>query len=197
MAELSNKDPLEPVIGAVESFYARKDLAHDLNHALRVRDWARKLADEEGANCEIVELAALLHDIGRTGVEKSHAESSAGLAVSVLTKLGYKQTVIEEVRAAVISHSRESGYEPSTLEAKILYDADKLDFVGPVGIARLFSWGGAAGWKMIGENSCKEFYEQRIRHYEEHLFTAAGKTCFKPLLEYMEKFWGDLALQIR
>lgn len=191
-------DPMQNVIQAVQGFYARKDPAHDLGHALRVRRWAKTLALEEGADVEIVELAALLHDIGRAGaVEKSHAESGASLAASILAKLGYSEEISQAVREAVISHSRESGYEPKSLEAKILYDADKLDFVGPVGLARLFSLAALHGWTISGSHSCEEFYKNRISTYDNHLFTPSARRYFQPLFAYMEKFWADLYEQIR
>lgn len=190
---LEPQDPLQEVITAVQGFYARKDRAHDLEHALRVRQWGRKLAEEEDADVTIVELAALLHDIGRSGtVEKSHAESSAGLAITILKKAGYTETQIERVKEAIISHSREGGHEPATLEAKILYDADKLDFVGAIGLGRLFTLAGVNGWPFVGENSCETFYLERIRGYQAHLFTKTALGYFTPLLHYMEDFWREL-----
>lgn len=184
------------IIEAIRGIYARKDIAHDLEHAYRVKDWARILAEKEGADLEIVELAALLHDIGRpSAVEKTHAESGASLSINILQMCGYDENVITEVRNAIISHSREAGYEPSSLAAKVLYDADKLDFVGPVGLARLFAMGGSLGWPLTGENSCEQFYRDRIRKYQDNLCTSSGKRFFSPLLEYMENFWQEFHAQ--
>ncbi|KJR47855.1 hypothetical protein UF75_1711 [Desulfosporosinus sp. I2] len=193
MEKVSTQDPLHSIILVAKGFYARKDRAHDLEHALRVREWGNKLAQEEGADVSIIELAALLHDIGRSGaVEKTHAESSAGLAVNILQKNGYSQEVIGRVKEAIISHSREAGHEPTTIEAKILYDADKLDFVGAIGLGRLFTMGGVQGWPLVGENSCETFYQERIQGYKEHLFTKTAIKYFEPLLQYMESFWREL-----
>lgn len=193
MEKVSTQDPLHSIILVAKGFYARKDRAHDLEHALRVREWGHKLAQEEGADVSIIELAALLHDIGRSGaVEKTHAQSSAGLAVNILQKNGYSQEVIGRVKEAIISHSREAGHEPITIEAKILYDADKLDFVGAIGLGRLFTMGGVLGWPLVGENSCETFYQERIQGYKEHLFTKTGTKHFEPLLQYMESFWREL-----
>lgn len=193
MDQISIHDPLNQIIIVAKGFYARKDRAHDLEHALRVREWGNKLAQEEGADVTIIELAALLHDIGRSGaVEKTHAESSAGLAVNILQKNGYPQETIWRVKEAIISHSREAGHEPETLEAKILYDADKLDFVGAIGLGRLFTLGGVQGWPIVGENSCETFYQERILGYREHLFTKTAIKYFEPLMQYMEDFWREL-----
>jgi len=194
MESIASKDNLQPIIRVAQGFYSRKDHAHDLEHALRVREWGKKLAKEEGpVDVLVIELAALLHDIGRSGaVEKTHAESSAGLAVNILQKNGYSENIIWRVREAVISHSREAGHEPTTLEAKILYDADKLDFVGAIGLGRLFILGGVQGWPLVGENSCETYYQDRICNYQKHLFTKSALAYFKPMFLYMEEFWQEL-----
>lgn len=190
----TSKDEYQEVILAVQGFYARKDYAHNLEHALRVRDWGRKIAQAEKAEPRVVELAAILHDIGRPGtLEKTHAESSAALGKNVLQKLGYSEDLIQRVIEAVVSHSREGGHEPLSIEAKVLYDADKLDFVGPIGIARLFTWGGKEGKPLFGPNSCEEFYRERICNYPNHLFTESAKRYFEPLFEYCEDFWNQLS----
>lgn len=187
-----HSDPLRTVIQAVQGIYARKDPAHDLEHALRVREWGRKIAAQEEADSLIVELAAILHDIGRSGmIVKTHAESSSALASGILNKCGYSDSVVERVKEAILSHSRE-GYEPGTLEAKILYDADKLDFVGPMGIARLFAWAGNEGKAFFGLNSCEEFYREKMCHYIEYLHTQTAREQFEPLFKFTEYFWSEL-----
>ncbi|TGE32321.1 HD domain-containing protein [Desulfosporosinus sp. Sb-LF] len=198
MDNVANQDRVQQVILAAQGFYARKDRAHDLEHALRVREWGKRLAEEEGADVIVIELAALLHDIGRSGtVEKTHAESSAGLAVNILHKTGYPEDIVGRVKEAIVSHSREGGHEPNTLEAKILYDADKLDFAGAIGLGRLFTMAGVQGWPLVGENSCETFYQEKIRGYHEHLFTKAAITYFEPMFLYMEGFWQELHAEQR
>jgi len=194
MDTMANQDHLQQIIIVAQGFYARKDSAHDLEHALRVREWGKLLAEDEGvADSNIIELAALLHDIGRSGaVEKTHAESSAGLAVNILRKAGYSEDIVLRVRDAILAHSRETGHEPNTLEEKILYDADKLDFVGAIGLGRLFAFGGIEGWPLVGEKSCESFYLEKIRSYQEHLHTKAAIANFEPLLFFMEEFWREL-----
>lgn len=193
METSATQDHLQQIILVARGFYARKDRAHDLEHALRVREWGKLLAVGEGADTTVIELAALLHDIGRSGaVEKTHAESSAGLAVSILHKAGYSEDIVLRVREAIVAHSLEAGHEPNTLEAKILYDADKLDFAGAIGLARLFTLGGVQGWPLVGENSCETFYLDKIRGYQNHLYTKAAIAYFEPLLLLMEEFWRGL-----
>ena len=193
METKASQDNLRDIIQVAQGFYARKDRAHDLEHALRVREWGKKLAHEEGADTTVIELAAILHDIGRSGaVEKTHAESSAGLAMNILQKKGYSEDIVRQVKEAIISHSREAGHEPKTIEAKILYDADKLDFAGAIGLGRLFTLAGVQGWTLVGKNSCEEFYKSKICAYRDHLFTNSAKAYFDPLFLYMEGFWQEL-----
>lgn len=198
METIATQDHLQQVILVAKGFYARKDRAHDLEHALRVREWGKLLAEEEAeaeaaVDVTVIELAALLHDIGRSGaVEKTHAESSAGLAVNILHKAGYSEDIVLKVRDAILAHSREAGHEPNTLEAKILYDADKLDFVGAIGLGRLFAFGGIEGWPLVGENSCETFYLEKIRSYQKNLYTKAAIVHFEPLILFMEEFWREL-----
>lgn len=190
---VSSEDLLQKVVTVAQGFYSRKDRAHDLDHALRVKEWGRKLAAKEGADSLIIELSALLHDIGRSGaVERTHAESSASLAVNILHKAGCPEDVVLRVKEAIVSHSREAGYEPKTLEAKILYDADKLDFVGAIGLGRLFTLAGVEGWPLVGENSCESFFQEKIKGYQTHLFTDSAREYFEPLYLYMESFWQQL-----
>jgi len=193
METKATQDHLQQVILVAQGFYARKDRAHDLEHALRVREWGKLLAKEEGADATVIELAALLHDIGRSGaVEKTHAESSAGLSVNILNKTGYSEDIVLRVRDAILAHSLEAGHEPTTLEAKILYDADKLDFVGAIGLGRLFTMGGVEGWPLVGENSCETFYLEKIHGYQKHLYTKSAIPYFNPMFSYMEEFWREL-----
>ncbi len=193
METIAAKDYMQQVIIVARGFYARKDRAHDLDHALRVKEWGKLLAEKEGADSTVIELAALLHDIGRSGaIEKTHAESSAGLAVNILRKTGYSEDIVLRVRDAVMAHSREAGHEPKTIEAKILYDADKLDFVGAIGLGRLFALGGIEGWPLVGDNSCETFYREKICTYQKYLYTKTAKVYFEPMILFMEDFWKQL-----
>jgi uncharacterized protein len=191
----------DKIMEAVRSFYSRKDSGHDCSHAMRVRETALYIAAREGGNPEIVEVAALLHDIGReTAMEKSHAGSSANLAVSILQKNGYAQDVIEGVKHCILVHSLEMG-EPETLEAKILFDADKLDFCGPIGMARLFIMCGAerrAIYPAPGQDkaSAKEVFQDKVRHFPDKLYTPTARQLLGDNHEFVLEFWARLEKQV-
>ncbi len=120
--------------------------SHDWSHVERVRKLALLIGKAENADLEVVEAAALLHDIGRKyeymdpGV--NHAEKSAELAKSILLDSGFPPGKIEHVLKCIRGHRFRRKYKLETIEEKIIYDADKLDSIGAIGVARAFMYGG-------------------------------------------------------
>ncbi|MFA4946476.1 MAG: HD domain-containing protein [Candidatus Micrarchaeia archaeon] len=127
--------------------------SHGLAHVLRVWRAGLEISAREGGNLEVLEPALLLHDIIRPGDEageREHARLSADFAESVLAKFGYSNSEAMEIREAILTHSRSSPTEsPKTLEAKILYDADKLDGLGAEGVKRALSLGKGRKWNEV------------------------------------------------
>lgn len=118
-----------------------RDPAHGADHILRVYDTGMRIGSQEGANLKILGAALLFHDVIRpTDVkgEADHAKKSAVFARGVLSSYGYSKKEIEMVEEAIITGSRSGGTGkiPATLEAKIAYDADKIDGGGEIGIQR-------------------------------------------------------------
>ncbi|MBQ7100605.1 MAG: HD domain-containing protein [Clostridia bacterium] len=114
-----------------------KETAHDTGHIYRVLGNCLKIAaNESQVDYDILLTAALLHDIGRDGQKKKHNETGAQLAEDFLKTTAFPQHKIKAVYEAIFTHSNSSYGQQKTLEAKILYDADKLDAVGVMGIAR-------------------------------------------------------------
>ncbi|MFO7697268.1 MAG: HD domain-containing protein [Anaerolineae bacterium] len=123
--------------------YADNDSAHGFDHVLRVTHIAERLAIEEGADLEIVRTAALLHDIGRAQQERtgiSHAELGSKAAREILA--GHPAERVEAVATAIEQHRFRVANPPTSLEARVLYDADKLDAIGAIGVARAYAFGG-------------------------------------------------------
>ncbi|MBR0540744.1 MAG: HD domain-containing protein [Clostridia bacterium] len=114
-----------------------KESAHDKEHIYRVLNYCLYLADNEsGIDYDVLITAALLHDIGRDGKKKDHAVIGSEMANDYLSSIGFPRERIEAVCHAIKFHSNKSYGKQQTVEAKILYDADKLDAVGVMGIAR-------------------------------------------------------------
>ena len=127
------------------------DGCHDFDHTLRVLHNAELLLTHyPAANKEVVRLAALLHDIGRVGESKTagapcHAETGAAKAVQMLLSHGYDMPTAVQVGEAVRTHRYRGDVQPETLEGQIIFDADKLDSLGAVGIGRAFLFAGMVG----------------------------------------------------
>ncbi len=130
---------------------ADADSAHDFDHVLRVVHLADRIAQAEGADRDIVHAAALLHDIGLDEGRAGHETSAANRAQEILSAQGYDETFCNAVAHAIESHRFRSGPTPQTLEAQVLFDADKLDAIGAIGIARAFAFGEHRGQKLWGE----------------------------------------------
>ncbi len=119
--------------------HMKLDSSHDVNHVYRVLYFAMDIVQTETADAEIVYLAAVLHDVGRryeAEQNKSHAVIGADMAYEFLCNSNYDRKRAMWISDCIRSHRQSDKIEPATMEAKILFDADKLDFTGTMGISR-------------------------------------------------------------
>ena len=173
---------LEPI---VRQALASNPACHDWEHTLRVVRNAREIAAGEGdADLAVVECAALLHDIAR-GQEACrqgkaagcHARQGAEIARQILEEQleCRDRTFVAAVVHAVAAHRyrrRQDGEAPATLEAKIVYDADKLDSLGAIGIGRAFHFAGRIGARVhntAAEALASEEYSPHDSAWREYL----------------------------
>jgi len=139
-------DEINLILKLVEK-KVKNDSAHDFHHIMRVFKNAQKLCKKEKANEKLVLTAVLLHDI--VSYPKSDSRSkmssvhSAEEAKKILDKFDYSNEEIKIICDAIRDHSFSRGKTPETLEGKILQDADRLDAIGAIGIARVFAVGGS------------------------------------------------------
>jgi uncharacterized protein len=125
------------------------DGAHDLAHVLRVWANAFAIAEGDGGDPEIIAASVLLHDC--VAVEKNSplrsqaSRLAAERAAEILADLGWQQDRIAQVAHAIAAHSFSAGVPPETLEARVLQDADRLDAIGMIGVARCFYTAGRMG----------------------------------------------------
>jgi len=129
----------------IRTLYAGGDAAHDFDHVLRVTRLGERIATAEGAGVAVVRAAALLHDLPVPGAtRKAHHLAAADFAADYLTSLGMPAVQVENVVHCIRAHRfRDRSIQPATLEAQCLYDADKLDSIGAIGVARAFSHSGS------------------------------------------------------
>lgn len=126
---------------------AGRDLAHDPDHALRVHSWAVRLAPEADADPDLAGAAALVHDLDATPkndpARPLGGERSAALAAGPLAAAGYDARETAVIVAAVATSSWSRGLAPANAEGRALQEADRLDAIGAVGVARCFACHGA------------------------------------------------------
>jgi uncharacterized protein len=135
------------------TLYTVGDAAHDFDHVRRVTMLAIRIAQQEGADVAVVRLAALLHDVPvadqdqEADVTKSrgtHHFAAADFARELLLGRGMGTEQVMNVVHCIKAHRfRDQSVQPQSLEAKCLYDADKLDSIGAIGVARAFAFAGA------------------------------------------------------
>ncbi len=167
----------------VRNFAANEDPAHDFLHLSRVVTTARRLCAEENAIAEIVIPAAWLHDlvvVPKNDPRRSQASRlSAQAAIEFLMEIGYPKTYFEAIVHAIEAHSFSANIRPQTIEACVVQDADRLDGLGAIGVARCFATAGIM--KRTFYNEEDPFCEHRVpddsRFTLDHFFSKLFKTA--------------------
>lgn len=159
----------------------KNDFLHGWEHTDRVRKLSLQIGKKENADLEVVEIAALLHDIARDkDIEEHHAIEGARMAREILTKMHYPKT--EEVVHCIETHSFTVNKEPKTIEARVLQDADRLDAMGAIGIARCFEYHGKYGGEPI------EHFHKKLLKLKNTMHTETAKRLAKGRHEFMVLF---------
>jgi len=206
----------ESIIEEAKAFVTRylqgAESGHDASHALRVYKNACEIAKTEDCNLLVVELAALFHDIADAKFNNGDEEKGSVIATSFLKGKGILGSDISAIDFIIRNISfRKGKVLQTTTELAIVQDADRLDAIGAIGIARAFSYGGY---------KCRPFYDtsiepntlasrenpNSINHFYEKLLllkdlmnTAKGKEIAKErhaFLElYLQQFWEEVAIK--
>ncbi len=207
-------------IDEARGWYQDADPVHDFDHVLRVYRVAERLAEAEGADLTIVRAAALLHDScgsapgGEGTARAEHHVASANFAGEILAQKDWPQEKIRAVQHCIRAH-RFRGKEdaPKTLEAKVLFDADKLDVLGAIGAARTIAYAAldgqpayaepsaqflATGQKEPGErhSSYHEFLF-KLRKIKDRMFTPSGKALAEGRHQVLVAFYEQLQAEVR
>ncbi len=124
--------------------------SHDWEHTLRVHGLCQRMGPIEGADMLILEIAAYLHDIGRAAQDGAngsvcHAIKGAQMAARILAPLSLDKARKENIVHCVRAHRFRDDHPPASIEAQVLFDADKLDAIGAVGVARAYLFAGEIG----------------------------------------------------
>jgi uncharacterized protein len=148
-----DRDLLATIRDAARACFADARGSHDWDHTLRVHALCLRIGPKEGADIVVLEAAAYLHDIGRAAQDATHgsvchARQGAEQARSLLAPLALDEARKANIVHCVHAHRFRDGNAPATVEARVLFDADKLDAIGAVGVARAYLFAGELGARL-------------------------------------------------
>lgn len=207
-----------PTLEKARQWYTDADPVHDFAHVVRVYHMAERIGKAEGADLEIVRAAALLHDVEGSAPEgagrASHHHESAEFAAEVLAAEGWPAERIAAVQHCIRAHRfRDRSEPPATLEAQVLFDADKLDVLGSIGAARTIAYAILAGqpihapaseqFRSTGKeepgepHSSYHEYLFKLRHVKERMFTRTGKAIAEERHAALCVFYDRLDAEMR
>jgi uncharacterized protein len=178
------------------------EAAHDFDHALRVLTTAERIARAEGADVGIVRAAALLHDIGREQERREggdHALIGAARARELLAD--WPSPAVDAVCHAIACHRFRVQRPPSTVEARVVHDADKLDAIGAIGVARAFAYGGAHGRRLwaedgSGEHTSRQEFRVKLVRIRERLLTDEARRIAGERHSFMVQFFDRMGDEV-
>jgi len=210
---------IKEIENKAKEYFKGSDGCHDWSHVERVRDLSLKIGKKEKANLNILTIASLLHDIGRKEetIKKGkacHAEIGKKIAESILKK--YNNISEEDknnILHCIITHRFRNNNRPETIEAKVLFDSDKLDSIGAIGLARVFAFAGGVGGSgclytgketslskkdraYTKEDSAILEYEFKLKKIKDLLMTKTGREIAKSRDDFMKvfvkRFWEEV-----
>jgi len=211
---------MEQIREEVKALMKSQSPSHDWTHVERVLQNALHIGKIEGADLEIVELSALLHDIARdkdattTGTGTAcHAVEGAKMAEEILKKHNYPDEKIKAICHCIEAHRfRDPTLPPKTLEAKVLFDADKLDVLGAIGVARTYSFGGEHNQKLYSdfhaEPELTKFsdhsthtpvveFQMKLSKLKDAMLTEEGKRMALERHNFMAEFYKRLEQEVK
>jgi uncharacterized protein len=191
---------------AKESFSGSRG-SHDWEHSCRVYNLCMHIGKVERADLEVLSIAAYLHDIGRPWQDESkgticHAEKGAEMARSFLERYPLPEEETEKIIHCILSHRFRGNRRPETLEARVLFDSDKLDSIGAIGIARAFQFAGEVGARFHNpgvnyentspytkEDTGYREFKLKLSKVKDRTLTAEGRRMAEERHAFMEEFF--------
>jgi uncharacterized protein len=197
------------------------DASHDFDHIKRVMALADTIQAQEGGDLPTIWAAVAFHDLGQERERLhggDHALIGADMAAEWLTHTPFPQQCIPAVQQAIREHRMTGGILPTTLEGRILYDADKIDCLGAIGIARLFCITGRYNQKVYStlpddvtepvdpllvrtlrrhpDYSPSIEFQLMFGDLPERMATSTGRELARERFEYMKEFFRRLRLEV-
>lgn len=197
----------------LSSFRLDGDGAHDISHLERVWRNANEIHESEGGDLEAVAAAVLLHDCVQLPKDSPLRSEAAGLAAAnartTLAALHWSSPRIDLVVEAIETHSYSRGLTPTSLEGRVLQDADRLDAIGFTGIARCFYTAGRMGSSLYDPRDpmatdrplddlrfALDHFPQKLLRLTEGFLTDAGKKLARHREQVLRGFYEGMAAEI-
>ncbi len=205
------KETVEKIIERIKGQFEDDVTGHDWHHIMRVYNVSCYIQEIEGGNREVIEYAALLHDISDHKFNGGKLDEGGKVASEILKEFGVSQEIIAQVKYIVDNVSYKGAKtkaEMNSLEGQIVQDADRLDAIGAIGIARTFAYGGNRGqaiyspeMKATQHQTFEEYHHSNtntINHFYEKLLllkdrmnTETGKKLAEKRHQVMEEFLAN------
>lgn len=208
------KNIFEQIKKEAKEHFLKARGSHDWSHIERVYKLALRIGRKENADLKILKLAAILHDIGRKRQDDSngkidHSEEGARLAKEILERHNLDKEKIKEIVHCIETNRFRSIKSPKSKEARILFDADKLDAIGAVGTGRTFLFAGEIGAKLHNKGveieKTKEYsredtayreFSVKLRKIRNRMFTKEGKKIARERHKFMVDFFERLNKEV-
>jgi uncharacterized protein len=220
MGNKINNKIINEIKDEAKKFFVDASGCHDWSHVERVYNLALKIAKKEKADMSLIKIVAHLHDIGRREEMRSkgkidHAENGVKLAEKILAKYDLSKETKENILHCILSHRYRNNHKPTTIEARILFDADKLDSIGAVGIGRNFLFAGHSGSNCLytgnerklaknardfaytKEDSAFLEYFFKLRKIKSKMLTKTGKEFAEERHNYMVDYYKRFEAEIK
>jgi len=210
---------IEEIKEKAKGFFVGASSCHGWSHVERVYNLSLKIAKGEKADISVVKIASYLHDIGRREEMRSkgkicHAEKGVELAEKILAKYSLGEVTKENILHCILSHRYRNDHVPKTIEAKIIFDADKLDSIGAVGVGRDFFFAGNIGSVLYSGNekklvkNAREYsytkedsalleYYFKLKNVKSKILTRTGKKIAEKRHNYMVNFFKKFESEVK
>ncbi|MCF8067317.1 MAG: HD domain-containing protein [Desulfobacterales bacterium] len=198
---------LENIKRLAEKMFADANGSHDWDHTLRVCKLCERIGPKEGADMTVLLIAAYFHDIGRRFQDDArgeicHAEKGAEMSMPIVSTLPISKRQQDKIIDCIRTHRFRGDNTPETIEAKVLFDADKLDAIGAVGVARAYLFAGEVGARLhnpdIDIKNTRPYtendtgfreYKVKLCRISECILTETGKEIAAGRHAFMEYFF--------
>lgn len=187
--------------------------SHDWDHTLRVRRLCERIGKAEEADMDVLDAAAFLHDVGRShqdslNGEICHAEYGVLIAAPIVRELLLSDQQKDNILHCIKTHRFRGNDIPKTLEARVLFDADKLDSIGAIGVARAYLFAGEIGARLhnpdvnveetlpyTSDDTGFREYHFKLCKIKDRMLTSEGKRLALARHAFMVEFFKQFILE--